>query len=369
MRAIQQNSKISDNPDLEKYNESNEKKNKSDKKISKITKKNMRNKINVDEISQTYLIKKNKSKTVFHSFQYIIFLILFFPILSDQSLSLTIDNTGNSYVSILYFKNIGLPSHIYLTDTHNSTDIDIAQNDEFISLKCNLAICNVTLLWSDTKLLHLINASFLFAGCNKITNIDFYHFTPNNILYMSNMFQDCTSLNSIINLSIKSTTDFSYMFFNCTQLNNIQNFQILNDENSLFNMEYMFAYCTELQSIYINIKNEKNYVEKMNSIFENCTQLKDITFNEKLYIDNITNMSFMFSGCNALDSLNLSNLFIHEKNIANKLVDMSSMFSDCISLKNLNFDILKKLKPNDMSSMFYDCLNITYLNISGFETE
>ena len=54
MRAIQQNSKISDNPDLEKYNESNEKKNKSDNKISKITKKNMRNKINVGEISQTY---------------------------------------------------------------------------------------------------------------------------------------------------------------------------------------------------------------------------------------------------------------------------------------------------------------------------
>ena len=82
MRAIQQNSKISDNPDIEKYNESNEKKNKSDNKISKITKKNMRNKINVGEISQTYLIKKNKSKTAFHSFQYIIFLITNFSLIN-----------------------------------------------------------------------------------------------------------------------------------------------------------------------------------------------------------------------------------------------------------------------------------------------
>ena len=123
MISIHQYSKISDNPDLEKNNESNEKKNKLDNKISKITKKNMINKINVYEISQTYLIKKNKSKTVFHTFQYIIFLFLFFPILSEQSLSLTIDNTGNSFVSILYFKNIGRPNQIYLTDTHNREGI------------------------------------------------------------------------------------------------------------------------------------------------------------------------------------------------------------------------------------------------------
>ena len=115
MKSFYYNLKESYSDNLEKTL-LNELQNESDKKSSLSTKKYKNEEINIDNIFQISIIIKNKRKKLKHSFLFLMFLILFFPIFANNSIFLTIYNTENSYAPILYYKNINRPSNIYLYD-------------------------------------------------------------------------------------------------------------------------------------------------------------------------------------------------------------------------------------------------------------
>ena len=330
---------------------------------------NQRNKFNRTEQNilnkniNYYFCKMNKKKRIFDSFKYLIFLTFLRPILS-YSINIKVKQSSEE-VPILYYKNIGKPTRNSLNE-----DMTFDSASKYMKYRCTSDICDITLFWDNVTELPTEGRE-IFNECKTIISVDFTDFNTTEITSMAKMFADCSSLTSIVNLTSTKVETFSLMFYNCVELNNIQNFQILNQENSIIHMNYMFFNCKELKSIYLTMENTI-IVDIMGSAFSNCTKLTNITFNKKINIYYTYNMSYMFDGCSDLISLNFNDLFFKEKidkNVTNKTtVNMASMFANCISLKELNIDILKKSKVNNIGSMFYNCENLTSINISGFNT-
>ena len=84
---------------------------------------------------------------------------------------------------------------------------------------------------------YLTDCSYMFAGCNNITNINFIQFNTKYITNMKGMFLNCSNLKNINLLSFdtKKVVDMSYMFNNCESLHNIPD---------LSSFDYNFAYKT-----------------------------------------------------------------------------------------------------------------------------
>ena len=203
--------------------------------------------LNISNNSNIYRINKEK-KVVFYLFEYFIFLFLIQPILLsyENNITLTIMKSTNNEI-ILNYQNIeGNP---IIIDPQNYEYDDSVPNQ--LKYHCESDICNITLSFSDNM---TANASEMFKGCNTIISIDFTNFNTSNITSMSNMFENCTSLTSIVNLSTKEVHNYSYMFYNCFKLKNIENFQMQRDVSIDIYMEYMFANCIELESINISIE-------------------------------------------------------------------------------------------------------------------
>ena len=182
---------------------------------------------------------------------------------------------------------------------------------------------------------NLTDCSFMFAGCNHITSIDFKNFNTKYITNMKYMFADCKSLRNIINLS-------SF------------------DTQNVTNMNWMFYNCSNLKNLDLSNFNTKNVID-MRSMFSDCkslTSLNLLFFNTS----NVTNMSFMFAWCEQLKSLNVSSF--NTKNVT----DMSSMFSGCENLNNLNLSNFDIQNVTNISNIFYNCQKtIIDSNKSKFE--
>lgn len=106
-------------------------------------------------------------------------------------------------------------------------------------------------------------------------------------------------------------------------------------------MNEMFAGCTSLETITLNINTES--VIYMQNMFYGCVNLKTINFGKDFSTSNVTDMHGMFNGCLALENLDLSAF-----NTIN-VTDMSDMFSYCASLKELD---LSSFNTSAVTSMF-----------------
>ena len=82
---------------------------------------------------------------------------------------------------------------------------------------------------------YLTDYSYMFAGCQNITNINFIRFNTKYITNMKGMFLNCSNLKNINLLSFdtKQVVDMSYMFENCKGLDNIPDLSSF-DYNSAF---------------------------------------------------------------------------------------------------------------------------------------
>ena len=94
----------------------------------------------------------------------------------------------------------------------------------------------------------------------------------NNIINISKMFSNCSSLKTlpdISNWNIENVIDISGMFLNCSKLTSLPN---------------------------ISKWNTKNVVD-MSNLFDNCSKLKILPDISKWETNNVTNMSYMFRNC------------------------------------------------------------------------
>ena len=256
-----------------------------------------------------------------------------------------------------------------------------------------------------------LNGIGLFQDCLDITSVDFSYFDTNLIKNMHRMFDSCTKLSSVTDLSLDNVQSMSYLFNNCISLksvifnnsvpkeadmqymfNNCSNLETLNlsminteqikNMESMFynceklknlilgnvfvftnveNMINMFANCKSLESLTIGTNAQNSIVKKMNSMFYNCINLK--TLNLKFKASNIINMEFMFYGCSSLLSLDLSN-FQNTKD----LESIEAMFYGCSKLLSLNINTLITTKVSKMNYLFYGCKSLYFLNLNTFNT-
>ena len=195
------------------------------------------------------------------------------------------------------------------------------------------------------KINKIINdCSYMFAGCNKIINININSLNIINVKNMEYMFYNCKSLINIdlSSFEITNVENMSYMFYNCENLKNLELFSFKN--KNIINMEYMFYNCKSLNNLDLSFLNFKN-VNKMSDMFFECSSLNKLPDISKWNTTNVNNMSYMFSGCRSLNNLPDISKW-NTKSVTN----MSFMFFDCRSLNNL-LDISK-----------WNTTNVEYMN-------
>ena len=261
---------------------------------------------------------------------------------------------------------------------------------------------------SDVDVSEADKFSSLFYGCtslNDITGLNQWRTgTVNDMQYM---FYNCTSLadvNALSSWNTQSVTTTAYMFYNCTSLLNIPEntwkFDKLVNANNMFqkctsletiseagnwgmgtvsNMDYIFDGCTALKDItMINSWDLKSLIS-MNGAFKNCDSITTLTF--ALNLPKLNKAEYAFNSMDALESItgkiaapNITTanyMFAANSNLSTANLDFTGtkltgkyLFSDCTKLETVSLTNLKLYKNID--AMFQNCSALT--NIIGLAT-
>jgi uncharacterized protein YbaR (Trm112 family) len=193
----------------------------------------------------------------------------------------------------------------------------------------------------------LVDSMQLKKGDNAITIL-----IKNKLTNLSHMFNGCSTLKNISELSYLDTrdvTDFSFMFWGCSSLNDIKPIENWNVTKGK-NFQSMFGGCSSLEDIrplqYWNVSNGNNF----SAMFYFCSLLLNIKPLQKWNMSNSTNVSGMFSKCKSL-----SDLKPIEKWDVSKCNNFSAMFFECESLSDLSpLQRWNVSKGNVFARMFCD---------------
>ena len=122
------------------------------------------------------------------------------------------------------------------------------------------------------------------------------------------------------------------------------------DTENVTDMEYMFEYCSNLQTI-PQLNTSK--VTDTKYMFRACTNLQTIP---QLNTSNVTNMKYMFERCNNLQTIPLLD--------TSKVTTMSYMFDDCYKLSTIDITSMDKITSANYLSYFANsCYSLTKLII------
>ena len=303
---------------------------------------------------------------------------------SDDFLKIRVtDRTGNYYIKLVWRSEISMNSTILPDDIDENDDNkevvfdtlftsetpDTIESTEYSDIIFNDNLSPETTLIQEVKeetekiqeeeytiILKnsSLNGSHMFANCGSLTIIDFSDFDTTLIYNMSYMFYYCTSLNEIRSLSPVNSQNMSYFLYYCYSLTKIDFiFPQSTNSSQVTNMKYMFYCCASLTSI--NLTNiYTNNVVNMYGMFYDCYRLQTIIFDENFDVSSVTDMTNMFRYCYQLTSLNLENM-----NAISALY-INNMFYECNSLTYLNLYNFNIPKVKSMSSLFYYCNRLTY---------
>ena len=152
--------------------------------------------------------------------------------------------------------------------------------------------------------INLIDCSYMFFGCDKITNISFLSFNTKNVVNLKYMFYGCKNLKQIhlFDWDTKNVTDISWMFSQCCLLKNLPDISQWDTKN-ITDMSCLFYNCSSLNDIPDISKWDTQNVTDMSHVFRNCSSLKNLTDISKWNTKKVINMSWMFSDCGLLNSL------------------------------------------------------------------
>ncbi|WP_277181594.1 BspA family leucine-rich repeat surface protein [Bifidobacterium sp. ESL0732] len=231
------------------------------------------------------------------------------------------------------------------------------------------------------------NMGHMFAGCNKLTNLDLSSWNTSSTTNMNSMFSmgsELTNLN-ISSWNTNKVTDMSLMFNNCSKLTSLDLSSW--DTSSVTNMNSMFSGCSKLSDLNLRDTLITGKVTDMSSMFNSCYKL-GILNTDKWDTSNVTDMSSLFNDCRNLTQLDTSNwktdkviymnsLFNNCRNIGtldvsgwktDKVTSMSQMFSQCWALANIDVSGWNTENVTSMNNMFSYCYEFTRLNVSGWKT-
>ena len=150
----------------------------------------------------------------------------------------------------------------------------------------------------------------MFNGCESLLSFDFTGFTTQKTFYVSGLFKDCSSLESVNMANIKITS-LSSMFADCKKLKEVD---LTQNSISVAELElaYMFKGCVELTTIKFPTTIAFNtsatkVVTSLQSMFSGCAKLTTLVLptNMASNVSTITNFQSTFDGC-ALLTIDLS---------------------------------------------------------------
>ena len=132
----------------------------------------------------------------------------------------------------------------------------------------------------------LNDCSYMFAGCNNITEINFIYFNTKYVSSMKYMFYNCSKLKrlNLLNFDTSFVTDMNNMFSGCKNLENLDITSF--DTKNVKNMNNLFNDCINLKKVnlsYFDIKNVKqidNILYKYLYLIKSNSSNKDIHYNE-----------------------------------------------------------------------------------------
>lgn len=207
----------------------------------------------------------------------------------------------------------------------------------------------------DNTLKNLLDATkscyYLFKNYNGVSVDDLIQ--PNdteNVTDMTDMFYNCSSLESIPLLDTSKVTNMSNMFYNCGKLITIPQL----NTSKVTNMSVMFASCAVLTTI---PQLDTSKVTNMASMFYYCNKLTTIPL---LDTSNVTSTYQMFSNCSSLTTVPALNV--------DKVTRMNDMFGNCTNLKsilmtnigaNLNIASSTKFEREDLLTILNNLKTVT----------
>ena len=207
---------------------------------------------------------------------------------------------------------------------------------------------------------NIVNMSGMFYQCSSLTVIDVSNFSTSNVTDMSELFDDCRSLTSL-DLSSFNTINvinMSRLFEDCSSLTSLDVSSF--DTSRVTNMVGIFSHCSSLTSLDVSSFDTSN-VTSMNGMFEYCKSLTSLDVSSFNTI-NVTNMCSMFEGCKSLTSLDVSSFD------TSNVTMMTVMFRWCDSLTSLDLSGFDTSNVTVMLAMFEYCKSLTSLDVSSFDT-
>ena len=172
------------------------------------------------------------------------------------------------------------------------------------------------------------SCAYWFNGCKNLTEFEgMKNLNTSQATTLKAMFQDCESLKSVdlSNFKTNKVTDMSCMFRRCYKLPTID-FSSFNVENTI-DFSSMFEYASGLQSL--NLQSFKTNSEAdllLRCMFIDCFNLTtlDISgFNTK----SVTNMEYLFARCNELGTI-----FVGDNWSTESVTASGRMFESCYNL-------------------------------------
>ena len=194
----------------------------------------------------------------------------------------------------------------------------------------------------------VINMANMFQGCASLENVPLFNTAA--VTNMSNMFQGCASLESIPLFDTAAVANMSLMFANCQSLKSVP---LLNTA-AVTNMANMFQSCTSLQSIPLF---NTAAVENMANMFNACTSLQSVPLFDTAAV---ANMSLMFQNCLSLQSIPAFNCSIS--------TNMALFASNCPSLKRCEATGIKSTVSFANCTISSNNLNEIYTNLADLTT-
>ena len=225
----------------------------------------------------------------------------------------------------------------------------------------SMTACNLDKL--DTS--NVTDMGFLFNGCSSLTSLDdLSGWNTGNVTNMKYMFNGCSSLTTtdLSGWNTSNVADMEFMFVGCKSLTSLGDLSGW-DTGNVTNMDSMFSSCSSLTTLGDLSNWDTSNVTDMQAAFAGCKSLTTLDLSN-WNTSNVTDMSFMFSGCSKLTSTDLSGW--NTSNVA----DMESMFRSCSILVSVNGpSYWNTSNVADMEYMFYDCPKLTTIgDLSGWDT-
>ena len=203
---------------------------------------------------------------------------------------------------------------------------------------------------------NLINGSYMFAGCENITDINFISFNTKYITNMSYMFYNCKNIKklNLYSFNTKKVNDMSYMFYYCKNLISLDLFSF-NTQN-VNNMSYMLYFCKNLENLHLSFFDTKS-VKDMSYMFFDCWKLND--FDTYSFNNNTAKKTNIFSNIwdrnksniNDFENKNEENLNESKDNNNNKSNEIKILID--IDKEDINKEIYFINEFNSSNSELY----------------